>query len=32
LVGLSGAMTIQIAGSKHSYEFEYNLPGDDELQ
>jgi flagellar basal body rod protein FlgG len=27
LVGLSGAMRIDIAGGKHSYVFEYTLPG-----
>ena len=27
LVGLSGEMTIVIAAGKHSYEFEYTLPG-----
>jgi len=27
LVGLSGAMTIQIADGMHSYDFEYNLAG-----
>ena len=26
LAGLSGAMTIDIAGGKHAYEFEYTLP------
>jgi hypothetical protein len=27
LVGLKGTLTIIIAGGKHSYEFEYSLPG-----
>ena len=27
LVGLSGAMTIDITGGKHAYVFEYTLPG-----
>jgi hypothetical protein len=28
LAGLAGKMTIVIADGKHSYEFEYELPGD----
>jgi hypothetical protein len=27
LAGISGRMTINIAGGKHSFEFEYTLPG-----
>lgn len=26
LAGLTGTMTIEIEGGKHSYEFEYTLP------
>ena len=29
LAGLTGEMTIHIADRKHSYEFEYSLPGND---
>ena len=29
LKGISGALTIKIEGGKHSYEFEYTLPGKD---
>jgi len=29
LVGLEGTMTIDIVDGKHSYQFEYSLPGDD---